>query len=283
MSIDTASLDDRAAAAVHEGAARAGSIRSWCRRLLPPARFGQLGTVPAGHRATELDAHRRRSSGAKSNARPARRLIAEGESDGPLLTLLAGWAFRFKSRARRATADPELSCCPATSSACSKSSPTPPRTAWSRSHRVRLCSFQRNAVWTLHRELPSLGYDITWLAAHEEALVDNNLLSVGRHNALRAHCHACCWCCMRGPACTRLAHPDQGVLVPRHAAAPGRCPRPVAGAHQQDHAPAGARGSLRLAARPATAAARPGGTGAGRPRRPPGDAGHATADLTSPR
>jgi CRP-like cAMP-binding protein len=79
--------------------------------------------------------------------------------------------------------------------------------------RVRLCSFQRNTVWTLHREQPSLGYDITWLAAHEEALVDGNLLSVGRRSAreriasvllvlhARASVHEACAA-------------DQGVLFP---------------------------------------------------------------------
>lgn len=110
-------------------------------------------------------------------------LIAEGESDGPLLTLLSGWAFRFKTLpdGRRQILNFLL---PGDFIGLQQKMTDAASHGVEALSRVRLCSFQRNTVWTLHRELPSLGYDITWLAAHEEALVDNNLLSVGRHNAL---------------------------------------------------------------------------------------------------
>ena len=49
---------------------------------------------------------------------------------------------------------------------------------------VRLCAFDRNSLWDLYRTHPALGYDITWLSAHEELIVDENLLSVGRRSAL---------------------------------------------------------------------------------------------------
>lgn len=49
---------------------------------------------------------------------------------------------------------------------------------------VTLCVFQRSELWTLYREQPSLGYDVTWLAANEEALVDANLVAVGQRTAL---------------------------------------------------------------------------------------------------
>ena len=48
---------------------------------------------------------------------------------------------------------------------------------------VVLCTFPRDALWRLHEQLPSLGYDITGLAAHEESIVDENLISVGRRTA----------------------------------------------------------------------------------------------------
>ena len=35
----------------------------------------------------------------------------------------------------------------------------------------------------MFREHPRLGYDITWLSAHEEGHVDDNLLTAGRRNA----------------------------------------------------------------------------------------------------
>ena len=110
-------------------------------------------------------------------------LIAEGENDGPLYTLLAGWAFRFKTLGdgRRQIlgflmAGDFIGLQQKMGDAASHGVRT--LTA------VQVCSFRRDALWTLHRELPSLGYDLTWLAANGEAQVDENLLSVGRRNAI---------------------------------------------------------------------------------------------------
>jgi CRP-like cAMP-binding protein len=50
---------------------------------------------------------------------------------------------------------------------------------------VHLCIFPRSRLWDLYREQPGLGFDVTWLAAHEESLVDENLASVGQRNALQ--------------------------------------------------------------------------------------------------
>ncbi|MEO7399313.1 MAG: Crp/Fnr family transcriptional regulator [Polaromonas sp.] len=49
---------------------------------------------------------------------------------------------------------------------------------------VSLCEFAREGLWDLFRQFPSLGYDITWLAAREEGMVDDNLLTAGRRNAI---------------------------------------------------------------------------------------------------
>ena len=46
-----------------------------------------------------------------------------------------------------------------------------------------LCVFPSDGLWTLFREHPRLGYDITWLSAHEEGHVDDHLLTAGRRNA----------------------------------------------------------------------------------------------------
>lgn len=49
---------------------------------------------------------------------------------------------------------------------------------------VQLCLFPRSRLWDLYCEQPSLGFDVTWLAAHEESLVDDLLASVGQRSAL---------------------------------------------------------------------------------------------------
>ncbi len=45
------------------------------------------------------------------------------------------------------------------------------------------CLFQRDSLWELHRKSPSMGFNATWLTAHEESMVDDTLLSVGRRSA----------------------------------------------------------------------------------------------------
>ncbi len=116
-------------------------------------------------------------------ARPAgSMLINEGQSDAPLYTLFAGWAFRFKtlSDGRRQILNFLL---PGDFIGLQQ------KIADSAAHGVEaltdvwLCPFQRHALWTIHREAPVLGYDVTWLAAHEESVVDDHLLSVGRRSA----------------------------------------------------------------------------------------------------
>lgn len=109
-------------------------------------------------------------------------LVQEGQSDGPLYTLLQGWAFRFKTLAdgRRQILD---FLQPGDFIGLQQKMSDAANHGVRAITTVRLCSFARDALWTLHREMPSLGYDLTWLAAHSEAHVDENLLSVGRRTA----------------------------------------------------------------------------------------------------
>lgn len=110
-------------------------------------------------------------------------VIAEGEADAPLYTLYAGWAFRYKtlSDGRRQILNfllpgdfigMQQNMSEAHVHGVDTLTP-----AW-------LCRFHREALWELHSHAPRLGFDVTWLAAHEEGTVDDNLLSVGRRSAL---------------------------------------------------------------------------------------------------
>lgn len=49
---------------------------------------------------------------------------------------------------------------------------------------VELCVFDADGLYELYRHHPRLGFDVTWLASHEERILDGNLLSVGRRSAL---------------------------------------------------------------------------------------------------
>lgn len=46
-----------------------------------------------------------------------------------------------------------------------------------------LCVFERKQLWELFTKHPSLAYDLTWLAAREEQLLEDNLMTVGRRTA----------------------------------------------------------------------------------------------------
>jgi CRP-like cAMP-binding protein len=111
-----------------------------------------------------------------------RALIHEGQADAPLYTVLSGWAFRFKtlSDGRRQILNFLL---PGDFIGVQQ------KMGDAAAHGVQtltdtvLCVFQRDALWELHRSAPSLGFAVTWLTAHEESVVDDTLLSVGRRNA----------------------------------------------------------------------------------------------------
>ena len=113
---------------------------------------------------------------------PGDTLIHEGQTDAPLYTLRQGWAFRFKtlSDGRRQIltfllAGDFIGVQQKMGDAAAHGVVTLTDAVF--------CVFQRNALWELHRKSPTMGFNITWLTAHEESMVDDTLLSVGRRSA----------------------------------------------------------------------------------------------------
>lgn len=109
-------------------------------------------------------------------------LIHEGQTDAPLYTLLQGWAFRYKtlSDGRRQIlsfllAGDFIGVQQKMGDAAAHGVDTLTSASF--------CVFQRDALWEIHRRSPSMGFNVTWLTAHEESLVDDTLLSVGRRSA----------------------------------------------------------------------------------------------------
>ena len=112
----------------------------------------------------------------------AETLIHEGQTDAPLYTLLRGWAFRYKtlSDGRRQIlsfllAGDFIGVQQKMGDAAAHGVDTLTEATF--------CVFQRDSLWELHRRSPTMGFNITWLTAHEESLVDDTLLSVGRRSA----------------------------------------------------------------------------------------------------
>ena len=109
-------------------------------------------------------------------------LIHEGQTDAQLFTLLRGWAYRFKtlSDGRRQILSFLL---PGDFIGVQQKMADAAAHGVTTLTEATFCVFQRDALWTLHRQSPSMGFNVTWLTAHEESLVDDNLLSVGRRSA----------------------------------------------------------------------------------------------------
>ncbi len=110
-------------------------------------------------------------------------LMREQNPRGKLFTLYSGWAFRYKtlSDGRRQILNFLL---PGDLIGLQQEFADGAMHGIEAVTDVSLCEFPREGLWDLFRQFPSLGYDITWLAAREEGMVDDNLLTAGRRNAI---------------------------------------------------------------------------------------------------
>ncbi len=113
----------------------------------------------------------------------AGRIIMDEHRPGPqLLTLYSGWAFRYKtlSDGRRQILSFLL---PGDFIGLQDEFADGHTHGVEAVTGVTLCTFPRDRLWELFHSQPKLGYDITWLAAREEKMVDDNLVTTGRRNA----------------------------------------------------------------------------------------------------
>ncbi len=109
-------------------------------------------------------------------------LIRERQPNARLYTLYAGWAVRYKtlSDGRRQILNFLL---PGDVAGLQQQFGEVSLHAVDTITDCHFCVFEDDALWNLYREHARLGYDVTWLAAREESLVDENLLTAGRRSA----------------------------------------------------------------------------------------------------
>jgi CRP-like cAMP-binding protein len=109
--------------------------------------------------------------------------LRQGERSAQLYTVLEGWAFRYKmlDDGRRQILNFAL---PADLIGLQGSLMQEMEHSVEALTDVSLCVFPRDKVWALFSNVPSLAFDITWLAARSEKLGDDHLLSVGQRTAL---------------------------------------------------------------------------------------------------
>lgn len=130
----------------------------------------------------ELDFVSQFKSGELSSERGAT-ILVEGMHSAHLFTVLSGWAFRYKllPDGRRQIMNYVL---PGDLLGLQGSLMGEMDHSVEALTPVTLCVFERAKLERLFERHASLGYDLTWIAAHEERILDEHLLSVGRRTAL---------------------------------------------------------------------------------------------------
>lgn len=110
-------------------------------------------------------------------------VLVEGSHSAHLYTVLSGWGFRYKlmSDGRRQILNYVV---PGDLIGLQGSLTGEMQHSVEALSNLMLCVFERDQLFTLYRNHPGLAYDLTWLAAREEQMLDENLLSVGRRSAL---------------------------------------------------------------------------------------------------
>jgi len=110
-------------------------------------------------------------------------VLVEGSNSAHLYTVLSGWGFRYKllSDGRRQILNYAM---PGDLIGLQGTVMGEMQHSVEALSSMLLCVFERRELHDLYRNHPGLAFDITWLAAREESMLDENLLSVGRRSAL---------------------------------------------------------------------------------------------------
>jgi CRP-like cAMP-binding protein len=110
-------------------------------------------------------------------------ILEEGAHSAHLFTLLSGWAFRHSSidDGRRQILNFAV---PGDLVGLQASLMTEMHHSVETLTPATLCVFERDRLRELFENHPDLAFDVTWIAAREERVLDEHLLSVGRRTAL---------------------------------------------------------------------------------------------------
>jgi len=117
------------------------------------------------------------------NADAGATLMVEGTSSAHLYTAYSGWGFRFKTLedGRRQILNYIL---PGDLVGLQGGLMGEMQHSIECLTPMTLCIFERSRLVELFKEHPNLAYDLTWIAAREERVLDEHILSIGRRSAL---------------------------------------------------------------------------------------------------
>lgn len=144
-------------------------------------------------------------------------ILAEGTRSPHLFTVLMGWGFRYKLLAdgRRQILNFIV---PGDLIGLQGSLMGEMEHSVEALSPMLLCVFERDHLTTLYREHAGLAFDVTWLAAREEQMLDENLLSVGRRTALERAAYLLAFVCRRAEGVGLLEGSSIIPLTQQHVA-----------------------------------------------------------------
>ncbi|MEL7274381.1 MAG: Crp/Fnr family transcriptional regulator [Pseudomonadota bacterium] len=137
--------------------------------------------------------------------------MVEGNNSPHLYTVLSGWAFRYKTLAdgRRQILNYIM---PGDFIGLQGGLLQEMQHSIQAMSDMLLCVFERGSLFSLFQRNPSLSYDVTWLAAREEQILDEHLLSVGRRTALERSAYLISFIHARAGRVNLFENPD--ILAP---------------------------------------------------------------------
>ncbi len=132
--------------------------------------------------AEELQFVSRFKSG-ELNVEPGTTILQQGSNSAYVYTVLSGWGFRYKllDDGRRQILNFVL---PADFIGLQAGLLNEMQHSVEALTDMVLCIFPRDKLWELYTNYPALAFDLTWLAAREEQILDEHLLSIGRRSAI---------------------------------------------------------------------------------------------------
>jgi CRP-like cAMP-binding protein len=114
---------------------------------------------------------------------PNTTILSEGSDSPHLYTVLSGWVFKYKTLedGRRQVTNFGL---PGDLIGLQGSMLDAMTHSVEALTHVTLCILPRAKIWSLYKSFEGLAFDVTWLAAREEALLSEYLATVGQRNSM---------------------------------------------------------------------------------------------------
>lgn len=148
---------------------------------------------------------------------PGALILMEGSHSAHLYTVLHGWGFRYKSLedGRRQILNYIM---PGDLVGLQGTVMGEMQHSVEALSPVTLCVFERGRLNNLFTDHPTLAYDLTWIAASEERMLDSHLLSIGRRTALERAAYLIAFLYRKARSVNLLGKEDTLPVTQQHVA-----------------------------------------------------------------